>query len=298
MLRQCPPASLVHNQIKGNLIICPEHLCGQWIEEALKLAPTLKLLPCYENRHISRADIETADLIVVSMNTFLRGSFSLTEHGGVTVEPIRAYSYCRIIVDECHDAVALGAAATKSLAATTCLHFWCVSGTPFPQGDASAYGINQLLHIRVKFHLSNNIFALPNSFLPPDHPFEVLKRIVYVRNDGNASTCARIASTEETTGSQPASAYSIEVVDVNFSRIEWAFYKEESRQIYSRNIFSDSFNALRQLCCHPACSTKWMTRLTGVSAGVTSRGSVTLSLDQLRKKMVRWKKEDILVLER
>ena len=38
-------------------------------------------------------------------------------------------------------------------------HVWCVTGTPFPNGDKSMYGIHCLLGLRLKLHVSNDLFA-------------------------------------------------------------------------------------------------------------------------------------------
>jgi hypothetical protein len=48
------------------------------------------------------------------------------------------------------------------------------TGTPFPNGDRSMYGIHQILGIRLKLHISNDIFAV-NKALPKTHPFEKVK---------------------------------------------------------------------------------------------------------------------------
>lgn len=249
--------SFISDDLKANLVICPEHLCAQWTLEAIKLTPTLNILPLYEAKHFHDASTNRfydADVIVTSLK-IMTDAFYGRFHPGFKI-PLHL-TYHRIIVDECHDAVALGNNVTSALSSMECHHFWCVTGTPFPQGDDSAYGINQLLHIRIKFHLSKGIFNLPNKFLPPDHPFEVLKRNIYVRNDPKSSR------RELQTDQNLEGSFTIEVIGLQFTSIEWAFYKEESRQIFSRNIFSDAFNALRQLCCHPACSSKWMKRLSG-----------------------------------
>jgi hypothetical protein len=36
---------------------------------------------------------------------------------------------------------------------------WCVTGTPFPNGDKSMYGIHCLLGLKLKLHVSNDLFA-------------------------------------------------------------------------------------------------------------------------------------------
>ena len=55
---------------------------------------------------------------------------------------------------------------------------WLVSGTPFPRGDVSAYGINQLLGIQLKFVLSNSPFMFGRAARKGDYSF--LKCVIYI----------------------------------------------------------------------------------------------------------------------
>lgn len=118
------------------LVICPQHLCTQWASEITRMTPSLTLLRLYTGapQYMSDEGIHhtlmhcTSDIIVTSLEFAMRF-------------PLANVSFHRIILDECHDAVALGSATTKRLAAMDCHHFWCVTGTPFPQGDDSAYGM-------------------------------------------------------------------------------------------------------------------------------------------------------------
>lgn len=101
----------------------------------------------------------------------------------------------RLVLDECHDAVLLGGHAmarflsipTNKVRFCVCLcmcvcvvahardtptrshahvQVWCVSGTPFPKGDTSVYGIHQLLNINIKFVLVNSPFAQNKKLSP------------------------------------------------------------------------------------------------------------------------------------
>lgn len=263
----------------------------------------MTILRFFEESHRRQFTLDklaSADIIITSLSYLSSDYTVLALHTASHLLGIpfnfHAYHFHRIIVDECHDAVALGSATTKLLARLACSHFWCVTGTPFPQGDDSAYGINKLLHININFVLSKSIFLPPNTYLPPTHEFEILKSALYVMNPPPTPEDKGLTADAAAGGKMDALSYEIQVLELNFSPIEWAFYKEESRQIFSRNLFSDRFNGLRQLCCHPACCSKWMLRLTG-SHGIT-KSHVTMSLDQLRRKMVRWKQEDIVSLQR
>ena len=88
--------------------------------------------------------------------------------------------------------------------------------------------------------------------------------------------------------------FNINVMPVHFQEIEWAFYQEEARKAHSRNLFSSTYDSLRALCCHPACNSKWMKRIRDENSSKFK----TISLDQLRSRMVNWKKDDVLENER
>lgn len=66
--------------------------------------------------------------------------------------------------------------------------FWCITGTPFPKADDSVYGIHKVLNIKVRFRLSDSPFTKSGDELHENHPFEVLKRALYIRNPVLSST--------------------------------------------------------------------------------------------------------------
>ena len=55
-----------------------------------------------------------------------------------------ATKWRRLVLDECHDAVLLGGFIMERLLAIQARNVWCVTGTPFPRGDDSVWGINQV----------------------------------------------------------------------------------------------------------------------------------------------------------
>ncbi|CAM9237427.1 unnamed protein product, partial [Ectocarpus fasciculatus] len=273
-----------------NMVITPNHLSKQWLAEIKKFCPGKSVVMLDDVNGVMdlqrlREQIARSDFFVVSLETFFQLS---------TLYTWAKFRCNRVLLDECHDAVALGTMQTKMLAAVECNNMWCVTGTPFPLADDSVYGINQLLKIKVRFVMSANPFTTAKTTLPHEHPFEVLKRHVCVRNKDTSTSMV------ESAGSQAAIASErsvIRVIPVYFSPVEWAFYKEESRNITSSNFYAKSYDMLRQLCCHPACSTKWMNRLASEYyndvRGAGGNGYKTLSLDDLRNRMVKWKNEDV-----
>ena len=60
-------------------------------------------------------------------------------------EGLREIEWRRLVLDECHDAVLLNyGQSMQKLLAIKAKNVWCVTGTPFPRGDDSAWGINQV----------------------------------------------------------------------------------------------------------------------------------------------------------
>lgn len=130
----------------GTMVISPEHLALQWVTEIRRFCPGMKVSLLnlesenITHRTLNKKSILEADFFVVTLSSFMT--------------LLRLYTnflptFFRIVIDECHDVVSLGSTVTKALAQTPCDHVWCVTGTPFPHQDASVWGINQLLHIKV-----------------------------------------------------------------------------------------------------------------------------------------------------
>ena len=44
---------------------------------------------------------------------------------------------------------------------------WCVTGTPFPQGDRSVFGLHQLLGVRVNFVIAQSPFLQAHGLCKP-----------------------------------------------------------------------------------------------------------------------------------
>ena len=62
------------------------------------------------------------------------------------------------------------------------------------------------------------------------------------------------------------------------------------------NAFAKRYERLRQLCCHPAVSSQWAARLSGVGggAGRDHTGSGIMSLEKLRLQLIDWKRVDAI----
>lgn len=176
-LHRPPPPTWKAEGKAATMVISPEHLAMQWVSEIHKFCPQMKVV-LLDMKSESQAynalrikDVLAADIFVITLPSYVT-LFKLSEN----YLPI----FYRIVIDECHDAgkfpcysssqsfstynivyydvvivyscftvVSLGSEITRTLADAPCDHVWCVTGTPFPHQDASVYGINQILHIKV-----------------------------------------------------------------------------------------------------------------------------------------------------
>ena len=106
----------------------------------------------------------------------------------------------------------------------------------------------------MRFRLNDSPFTREGDELDQNHPFEVLKRALYIRNPPLSGEERRRMGL---LGSR------IEVVCLRFAAVERAFYDEEQRNIGTLNPYADATHGLRLLCCHPMCSSRWQLRLSG-----------------------------------
>ena len=89
----------------------------------------------------------------------------------------------RVLLDEVQDLCVRGTPSQDSMLqlARTADNVWLVSATPFPQCDRSAYANGQLLGF-ARLDLKLPLVEVPGFSLPAHHPFELMKRQLYIRN--------------------------------------------------------------------------------------------------------------------
>ena len=169
---------------RANLVLAPAHLCQQWRDEIRKFVGpglTVVLVDTPERHfHVSSAQLLNADVVVVSVEYLLSKEYAdptAAEH----LPRFHALRWRRLVFDECHETVRVSAGDFESLMALDSVNTWCVTATPFPHLDQSMYGIHHLLGIRLTLHVSNSPFV-KNEHLKDDHPFQVLKTRLYLRN--------------------------------------------------------------------------------------------------------------------
>ena len=160
----------------GALVLTPEHLCHQWRAELEKFARGALNVAVATN-DIEAASIKGAWAARAAAAAAARGAkpapqrvlVASLEHaceaGAAFFARLGAAGAARagrLVLDECHDAVLLdGGRAMETLAQLRdrAERVWCVTGTPFPEGDRSVFGLHQLLGVPVRFVLSNSPFA-------------------------------------------------------------------------------------------------------------------------------------------
>jgi hypothetical protein len=271
LLAQPPPASEAAHTLSA-LVLTPEHLCHQWRAELARFAgDALRVAILTNEAELGSLPFRwmrggsNAPRVLVASLEFLCGQFDACLSA---LSLAHAARFDRLILDECHDAVLLNGGHSMSalLQLRDCSRkVWCVTGTPFPQGDQSVFGLHQLLGVDIKFVIVNSPFMRTDRPLPRDHPFEQLKRLVYLRN------------TPESVGGEVSGSrlveeapHTIEVTRLRLDPIERAFYEEAARRVAAGqpgDSFTRRFDGLRRLCCHPATSEVWSRRLAQERSG-------------------------------
>ena len=130
--------------------------------------------------------------------------------------------------------------------------------------------------------------------LPPDHPFEIIKRKLYVKNHASVHT--------ETLGHLTVVHHT---VAVKFQANEAAFYHSREQATGGRpanlaRLYDGKHEELRRLCCHPAASTELQELFGGGGSGgggtagmLAQRGFTPETIDSLANKVVRGRSRGI-----
>jgi SNF2 family DNA or RNA helicase len=250
---------------KGNLVICPSQLCGQWIREFSKVVDKtypLTIIPFYNKIHHDKYtydNILNANFVVTSF-TFLNSKHftsqisspisvhsmdSLNKAGtelynsdhkktliGTNVQ-LLLLLWNRIIIDEFHE---LNAQTKNNQLLTTIKLFksnyrWCMTGTPFDKTHTSLLNIINFIS-----HCDNNLSIISNASV-----FNHVKHDMFRRNTKK--------SVEEEYKLPPLKET---VLKLQFSKTEWLLY-----YAYLADSNIDKFSPLvRQMCCHPKIATE------------------------------------------
>ena len=156
----------------------------------------------------------------------------------------------RVIFDEIQDLVAEGTESQKNLLqlSRTAKNVWLLSATPFPHGNMSVYANHELLGFcRLKMDVEVD-YELSSS-----HPFEIIKRKLYIRSPKHVADEAVVASQLVTN----------DTVHVDATDLERKFFELEQNELISRDVFGEEYNSLRQMINHPEASKKLREQING-----------------------------------
>ena len=159
----------------------------------------------------------------------------------------------RVIFDEIQDLVSEGTASQKNLLqlSRTAKNVWLLSATPFPHGSESVYANHELLGFcRLRMDVETN------NELPRWHPFEIIKRKLYIRSPKDVADEAVVATKR----------VSEETLMVEATDLERKFFELEQNDIVSTNIFAEEYFSLRQMMVHPEASRKLREQINGKDA--------------------------------
>ena len=180
------------------LVLTPEHLCLQWRAEIRKFAGDALDVALLTNEAQTNGlgtawggRGGTARVLIASLEHVCCGFGGKCNHTGemwslLSAANVRTYD--RLILDECHDAVLLNGGNSMNMLLwlrEKARKVWCVTGTPFPAGDRSVFGLHQLVGVNLNFVITNSPFLRPDRPLPAEHPFEQLKRTASVSRTRN-----------------------------------------------------------------------------------------------------------------
>lgn len=157
----------------------------------------------------------------------------------------------RVIFDEIQDLVAEGTESQKNLLqlSRTAKNVWLLSATPFPRGNASVYANHELLgfcRLRMDIEVDHD--------LSYHHPFEIIKRKLYIRSPKHVADMAVTASQKVTRST----------IMVEATMLERKFFELEEDDIPSgSSLFSEGAASLRQMLDHPEASKKLREQING-----------------------------------
>ncbi|KAL7540970.1 hypothetical protein ACHAXR_010525 [Thalassiosira sp. AJA248-18] len=159
----------------------------------------------------------------------------------------------RVIYDEIQDLVSgdEGTESGKNLLqlSRTAKNVWLLSATPFPHGNKSVYANHELLgfcRLRLDVEVDHD--------LRHSHPFEVIKRKLYIRSPKHVADTAVTASQKVTQST----------IAVEATQLERKFFELEKNDIpCDNNLFAEQYASLRQMMVHPEASKKLREQING-----------------------------------
>lgn len=148
------------NQSRASLVICPENIQLQWIDEAKRCNPEFKItsfVKLADAKKINLTEIVESDLIVTSYQFLVELSRkkSAEKEGIVNLETVHFY---RIILDEFHELTPTRSDVNTVLKRLRADHIWGLTGTPtFTSLPATLRYFN--ISAQLETILTGNVFA-------------------------------------------------------------------------------------------------------------------------------------------
>ena len=254
---------------KSTLIICPSHLCNQWINEyytkcndKVKSKTHVLLITTYNQyANLTVSDILFSDIVIISYSFLVNNkytsitknyneSFYSNDFINTSEFPLDIFHWHRIVFEEFHELRNMSnynniKRVCKSLKST---FKWNISGTPF------ANGINGFLdslelntNIKIPNFESNRYAHLNNHFDIND--------LMDIHSIGLNGQCNLIRKTSflfrRNTKESVKDEYKSNIVIDNLKLLD---FTDEERSIYDSHLngFNNKYSKfLIQLCCHP-----------------------------------------------
>ena len=254
---------------KSTLIICPSHLCNQWINEyytkcndKVKSKTHVLLITTYNQyANLTVSDILFSDIVIISYSFLVNSkytsitknynnSFYSNDFINTSEFPLDIFHWHRIVFEEFHELRNMSnynniKRVCKSLKST---FKWNISGTPF------ANGINGFLD---SLELNTNI-KIPNfesnRYAHLNNHFEI-NDLMDIHSIGLNSQCNLIRKASflfrRNTKESVKDEYKSNIVIDHLKLLD---FTDEERSIYDSHLngFNNKYSKfLIQLCCHP-----------------------------------------------
>lgn len=256
------PFQVTNNYLhtKASLIICPSHLCDQWMNEILtKFQGKLNGIMISTIDHlfnIDTFDILHADIVILSSNFFKNTSYikfceekkndAISNTELQTNIPLHKFYWKRIILDEAHE-ILNDSILTKHIYQFKSSFRWILSGTPFANGVPDLY--------KMLFFVANteghNSRRIPFTLLSIDYSYDTLNSFGLKSKSFRDSM---IKFFRRNLKINVNSEIPQNILKENTNLLEFTHYERNIYDSYingqsASNLLNDTF--LLQLCCDP-----------------------------------------------
>ncbi len=236
-----------HRAIGPSLVVAPTSLLGNWLNEAQKFTPELKLISWSGNkRHIQATQLASSDLIVTSYGVLAR-DFSL----------FNKLSLHLLILDEAQTIKNASAKISKVAYAMKAKHKLCLTGTPLENHLGELWS---LFHFLMPGMLGNKAQFKRLFQIPIEKEQDIIKQ---------QQLAQRIApfmlrrTKDKVASDLPAKTQIDEVIELSqtqadlYETVRLSMLEEVQKAILQSGsnknqlLIGNALLRLRQICCHP-----------------------------------------------